>query len=248
MSLSLTHLEPTAVLRRVGLSFLALLAFGALAVPAQARTTTLAARARTIQIAVLGDSVAHDLGRGMQDLFAKNPRIHVTLRTKFATGLVRTDYYQWDKVARDFLHHHNPDYVFVVIGGNDHQTIRRHGKRYDPDTKAWRAEYSRLVSQFMNNFARTHARVYFVSLPPVRSSRLSAAFRVINDIYRREAEQHGFHYISIWNKFLPSGSYSSFGDNLNGVERRLRMDDGEHFTEDGRLLLAHDVARAAGLR
>ena len=248
MLLSLTHLEPAAILRRAGLSILALVALCFLAAPAKAHSTTLSARTHVARIAVLGDSVAHDLGRGMEDLFARNKRVQVIRQTKFATGLVRTDYYNWNKVARDFMRRHKPDVVFVVIGGNDHQTIRRHGKRYDPGTKAWRAEYSRLVSHFMNNFAHSHARVYFVSLPPVRSSKLSAAYRKINAIYRHQAKRHGFHYISIWHRFLTkSGAYSSFGDNLNGVKRRLRMDDGEHFTGDGRLLFAHDVARAAGL-
>jgi uncharacterized protein len=249
MSLSLTHLEPAVLLRRAGLSILALVAVCYVTAPAQARTTSLTARSHSIQVAVLGDSVAHDLGRGMQDLFAGDKRVRVIRQTKFATGLVRTDYYNWNKVARDFLRRHKPNVIFVVIGGNDHQTIRRHGKRYDPGTRAWRAEYTRLVSHFMNNFAHSHAQVYWVSLPPVRSSRLTAAYRMINNIYRHQAERHGFHFISIWKKFLAAdGAYSSFGDNLSGVKRRLRMDDGEHFTNDGRLLFAHDVARAAGLR
>ena len=187
----------------------------------------------------------------MQELFADNGRVRVVRQTKFATGLVRTDYYNWNEVARDFLRSHKPNVVFVVMGGNDNQTIRRHGKRYDPGTKAWRAEYTRLVSRFMNNFSRKHtrARIYWVSLPPVRSSKLSAAYRTLNGIYRRQAKRHGFHYVSIWKRFLTAkGAYSSFGDNLNGVKRRLRMDDGQHFTDDGRLLFAHDVARAVGLR
>lgn len=250
MFMSLTHLKPATALRRAGRSIFALVALCCLAAPAEAHSTALSARSQVTRIAVLGDSVAHDLGRGMQDLFINNKRVQVIRQTKFATGLVRTDYYNWNKVARDFLRRHKPDVVFVVIGGNDHQTIRRHGKRYNPDTKTWRAEYSRLVSQFMNNFSRkhTHARVYWVSLPPVRSSKLTAAYRRLNAIYRAQAKRHGFHYVSIWRKFLTAkGAYSSFGDNLNGVRRRLRMDDGQHFTEDGRLLFAHDVARAAGL-
>lgn len=250
MFLSLTHLDPAALLRRAGLAILALLAVCSLAAPAQAQSITLSARKHTIQVAVIGDSVAHDLGRGMEDLFANNRRIRVIRQTKFATGLVRTDYYDWNKVARAFLRRHKPNVIFVMIGGNDHQTIRRHGRRYDPGTKAWRVEYARLVSHFMSNFSRrhTHAKVYWVSLPPVRSAKLSAAFRTINAVYRYEAKKHGFHYLSIWKKFLVNGHYSSFGDNLHGVKRRLRMQDGQHFTEDGRLLLAHDVAHAVGLR
>jgi hypothetical protein len=250
MSLSLTHLKPATLLRRAGLSVLALFAACTLAAAAPVHSDLLSARARPITVAVIGDSVANDLGRGMQDLFADNSRIRVVHQTKFATGLVRTDYYDWNKVARDFLRAHKPNVVFVIMGGNDNQTIRRGGERYDPGTKAWRAEYSRLVSRFMNNFNRKHtrARIYWVSLPPVRSARLSAAYRTLNAIYRHQAKRHGFHYVSVWKRFLtPKGAYSSFGDNLKGVKRQLRMDDGQHFTDDGRLLFAHDVARAAGL-
>jgi uncharacterized protein len=250
MFMSLRHLETTALLNRAALLLLTLAAACYLAAPVQAQTTTFAARKHAITVAVIGDSVAHDLGRGMEDLFAKSRRVRVIRRTKFATGLVRTDYYNWNKVARAFLRRHKPDVIFIMLGGNDHQTIRRHGKRYDPGTKAWRGEYARLVSHFMRNFSskHTHAKVYWVSLPPVRSGKLSAAFRTINAIDRYEAKKHGIHYLSIWKKFLGGGRYSSFGDNLKGVKRRLRMQDGQHFTEDGRLLLAHDVALAAGLR
>lgn len=251
MSSSLTHLKLAVFLRRAGLSLLALAAALWLAAPAQARSTALSARTQTVDVAVIGDSVAHDLARGMEDLFAENRRVNVVRKTKFATGLVRVDYYNWNKVAREFLRSHKPDVIFIIMGGNDNQTIRRGGKRYDPGTKAWRAAYNRLVSRFMDNFSRkhTHARVYWVSLPPVRSSRLSAAYRRLNGIYRRQAKRHGFQYVSVWKRFLTAaGKYSSFGDNLNGVKRRLRKDDGQHFTDDGRLVFAHEVARAAGLR
>lgn len=250
MSLSLTHLKPAALIRCAALSILAQLAVCTLAAAAPAQTDLLSARARPITVAVLGDSVAHDLARGMEALFADNRRVRVIRKTKFSTGLVRVDYYNWNKEALEFLRGNKPDVVFVIMGGNDNQTIRRGGKRYDPGTKAWRAAYNRLVSRFMNNFSRKHtrARVYWVSLPPVRSSKLNTAYRRLNSIYRHQAKRHGFQYVSVWKRFLtPEGAYSSFGDNLNGVKRRLRMDDGQHFTDDGRLLFAHDVAHAAGL-
>ena len=55
--------------------------------------------------------------------------------------------------------------------------------------------------------------------------------------------------MSIWNEFLsPSGDYTSFGQSLQGVKRRLRQEDGMHFNETGRLSLAAYVAHAIGLR
>jgi len=248
MSLSLTHLEPAATLRRAGLLIVTLLAALSMTARAQAQSTTFAARSHKIEVAVIGDSVAHDLGRGMEDLFDSNHRIHVVRQTKFATGLVRTDYYNWNKVTRDFLRQNKPNVIVIVMGGNDNQTIRRNGKRYDPGTKAWRAEYARLVSRYMSNFRHSHAKVYWVSLPPVRSAKLTAAYRTINAIGHYQAKRHGIHYVNVWKKFLTrSGAYSSFGESLEGVRRQIRKEDGEHFTDVGRRLFASYVARDIGL-
>lgn len=209
----------------------------------------LATQAHALTIAVIGDSVAHDLARGMEDLYGNNRHVRVVRQTKFATGLVRTDYYDWNAVARDFLRHHNPDLIFVVIGGNDRQALRVHGRRYSPLSKGWLREYEKRVAHFMDNIKREHARVYWVGLPPVRSDSLTHAYRIMNGIYRREAARHRFEYIDIWNELTTaSGAYSSFGKSLEGVKRRIRMEDGQHFTEVGRLVFAADVAKAAGLR
>jgi hypothetical protein len=70
----------------------------------------------------------------------------------------------------------------------------------------------------------------------------------MNRIYRHEAARHGFHYFSVWKKFLVKGAYSSFGRSLKGVRRQLRKEDGEHFTEVGRIVFASYVANALGLR
>lgn len=249
MPLGLSHLNRSASMRRFGVLFLILAAACFRAPGTHAQSRSAPTHGQRMEIAVIGDSVAHDLARGMEDFFAGKPHIRVIARTRFATGLVRTDYYDWNKVVRDFLRRHHPAVIFVVIGGNDRQTIRRQGKRYDPLTKSWFAEYDRLIAHFMDDLKRhTHGRVYWVGLPPVRSEKMTADYRKMNRLYKREAERHGFYYVSIWKKFLDEdGAYSSFGDNLNGVRRRLRKGDGEHFTKDGRAVFASYVARAAGL-
>jgi uncharacterized protein len=246
MRVALTHLA-AATRAGIYIAFTALVTAGACA---NARAdTALSARTHHVTVAVVGDSVAHDLARGMEALFADNRHVRVIRQTKFATGLVRTDYYDWNAVANAFMRMHNPDIVLVVIGGNDRQAIRVHGHRYDPLSKGWLVDYERRVAHFMRHFKHHHAKVYWVSLPPVRSATLTHAYRVINRVYEREAKRHGFHYVDVWNKFTtPHGAYSSFGESLEGVRRQIRMDDGEHFTPVGRLVFAAYVARAIGLR
>ncbi len=246
MALSLPHL---AAATRAGIRSILVVLAAAGTLSAARAETALSARSHHLTVAVLGDSVAHDLARGMEDLFDNNRRVRVIRQTKFATGLVRTDYYNWNAVANAFMRLHNPDIVVVVIGGNDRQDIRVNGRRYDPLSKGWVHEYEQRVARFMRHFERRHTRVYWVSLPPVRSDKLSRAYRAINRIYAREAKRHGFHYVDVWNKFTTShGAYSSFGESLEGVRRQLRLNDGEHFTPVGRLVFAAYVAKAIGIR
>jgi len=251
MHVSLTNFNhPATVLRGIAVrTTVAALLAAFTVVAAQAQGTTLSARKQPITVAVIGDSMANDLGNGMEDLFARRKNVQVVKKTRFATGLVRTDYFNWNTTIRDYLSHHDPDVILVLIGGNDRQPIRADGERFDPLTQPWITEYQRRVSQFMRNIRRERAKVFWVGLPVVRSDSLSRAYHVMNKVYRYEARRYGFKYVSIWDEFLtPSGDYTSFGQSLQGVKRRLRKNDGMHFTETGRLSLAAHVAQAIGLQ
>jgi hypothetical protein len=216
---------------------------------ALSQTVSFSARSRPISIAVVGDSLANDLARGMEALYGNRNDIRIIKHTRFATGLVRTDYFDWQDSIRDLLGQSNPDIVVVLIGGNDHQQIRTDTARFEPFSKEWVFEYSRRVATFMTPLRKERARIYWIGLPAVRSPSLSRSYQMMNFIYRKEAQRHGFKYVSIWDAFLDrSGAYSSFGQSLSGVKRQLRENDGMHFTEPGRIALAMHVARAAGIR
>ncbi len=223
--------------------------FAFFALVALTLTHALPAHARPVSVALVGDSLANDLGNGMEDIFANRRDVHVIKQTRFATGLVRTDYFNWNATVRNALKHGDANILVVVMGGNDHQPIRIDGRRLDPLSKAWRAEYTRRVGHFMRTVKQSRAKLYWVGLPDVRSEKLARGYLAMNAIYKREAAKHGFTYIDIWNKFhTPDGAYSSFGKSLEGVKRRIRKEDGMHFTEPGRKLFASYVARAIGLR
>jgi hypothetical protein len=251
MLVSLTRINHlSAALRRFTIgAILATLVTALGPVAAQAQGITLSARKQPITVAVVGDSMANDLGSGMEDLFARGNNVQVLKKTQYATGLVRTDYFDWNETIRGFLNQHDPDVIVVLIGGNDHQPIRMDDRRLDPLTRPWIAEYQKRVSQFMRNIKRERAKVYWVGLPAVRSDSLSRAYHLMNKVYRYEARRYGFRYVSIWDEFLsPDGGYTSFGESLEGVTRRLRKNDGMHFTDSGRLSLAAYIAQRIGLQ
>jgi hypothetical protein len=208
----------------------------------------LVAKSGSQSIAVVGDSLANDLGRGMEDLFRGKRNVRVVKQTRFATGLMRTDYYDWNGKLSGFLRHHNPDAIVVLIGGNDSQSIRVGGRRLDRFTKPWLVEYRKRVAHFMRILKREKARVYWVGLPVVRSDFMSRNYRIMNRIFRTEARRHGIRYVSTWEAFsAKGGEYTSFGRSVRGVKRQLRKEDGMHFTDAGTLRLATHVAKAIGV-
>jgi hypothetical protein len=198
-----------------------------------------------LRIGVVGDSVAGDLARGLHKLVAEGPGHRVVKFTKPATGLMRDDVYDWAGALRGFLGKTKLDVIAVIIGGNDRQSIWKNGHRLDHGTPEWRTEYARRIAHFMDVLAKSEAKVYWVGLPVVRSDAMSRDYRRINAIQREQALRHGFAYVSLWETFADSkGNYTSFGRNIDGVKRRLRKNDGLHFSLDGEALLAHVVARA----
>lgn len=204
--------------------------------------------ARPVTVAVVGDSIANELGRGMQALFKNSRDVRVTKRTKFSTGLVRTDYFNWNAALRRYLRGHRADKIVVVMGGNDRQSVNVGHRRLQRFSRAWRRDYQKRVARFMNILKRARAKVYWVGLPQVASRQMTRDYGILNSIYRREAKRHGFKYVSIWRTLTNSkGAYTSYGD-VGGRRVRVRKKDGLHFTPAGSRLLASHVAREIGLR
>jgi len=202
-----------------------------------------------ITFAVVGDSIANELGQGMRTLYRRSSHVRVIKKTKFSTGLVRTDYYNWYAALPPFLRRSRPDVIAVNIGGNDRQNLSLHGRRLERFSQPWLKAYRARVARFMALLERTGAKVYWVGLPQVRSQRMSRDYWTLNQIYRREAARHGFAYVSIWDAFAnPRGGYTAYGRAADGKRQRLRKKDGIHFTEAGKLRLAAHVAAAMGLR
>lgn len=246
------HVHRSNLALRILTAFLFLLGLAALQ-PVEAREPGGARRTiapllnapKPLRIGVVGDSLAGDLARGLRKLVAGKHRHTVVKFTKPATGLMRDDVYDWAAALRAFLGKTKLDIVAVIIGGNDRQSIWKNGDRLDHGSPAWRAEYEHRIARFMAALAKSGARVYWVGLPAVRSDEMSRDYRRINAIQRAQARRHGFTFVDLREAFADAnGRYTSFGRNIGGVKRRLRKNDGMHFTIDGELLLAHVVARA----
>ncbi len=199
---------------------------------------------RTHVIAVFGDSLARELWNGMRSAFRRNGRVKVLRYAKSATGLVRNDRYDWLSTVRHVSARHRINTAVILIGGNDRQTMRTRSGTYRKLSDQWIEEYARRIDQLTRTLMQRGTRVYWVGIPIVRSGRMARDFKRFNRIYQARARANGAYFIDTWNDFKSDdGGYTPFGRTLGGRYRKLRDDDGLHFTLAGAYVFGDLIAR-----
>ena len=166
--------------------------------------------------------------------------MEVVNKSKPSSGFVRADSYDWTKEIDDILKDGTYQIVVVMFGANDNQAIKS-GKEYiKPGTDAWDELYGQRVEAFVKKLRAKGLAVYWTGLPIMRSPDDSDDAEELNDIYREKSFINGAKFIDTWSGFTDeSGRYSAVGPDMSGQIRRLRDDDGVHFTPRGYLKLAH---------
>ena len=195
-------------------------------------------------VAVIGDSLAQDLWNGLHKLYRGAENVEILRFTKVSSGLVRDDVFDWNKRIKQFTAENNFDTAIVLMGGNDRQVITVGGKRLNRFGAAWTEEYGRRVDDMIVTLKTRTNAIYWLGLPIVRSKRMARDYVKLNKVYRSQAEANGITYVDTWQLFdTKDGKYTSFGLDVKGVKRRLRKDDGLHFTVAGKLVFAREIVR-----
>jgi hypothetical protein len=82
----------------------------------------------TSTVLVLGDSMADWLGYGLEDALGDTPEIGVIRKNRAFSGLIRyetrNDSPDWIQVAREAIAADKPNYIVMMIGVHDRQSIR----------------------------------------------------------------------------------------------------------------------------
>jgi uncharacterized protein len=89
----------------------------------------------TTHIVVMGDAMADWLAYGLEDAFSESPEIGVVRKHRTYSGLIHGDSknaYDWPQAARDILSNEKADYIVMMIGMSDRQSIREKQVRGGP--------------------------------------------------------------------------------------------------------------------
>lgn len=196
------------------------------------------------RVLVVGDSLGDGLWSGLYRTFQEDKNLEIVNQAKVSTGFVRVDSYDWNKALDDILKDNTYQMAVVMFGANDNQPIRQGKEYFKPGTDAWRDAYGKRVEAFIKKLRDKKLAVYWAGLPIMRSPDQSDDAQFLNDVFREKAFINGAKFVDTWSGFTDdSGRYSAYGPDMEGQVKRLRADDGVHFTMRGYLKLAHFVEK-----
>lgn len=196
------------------------------------------------RLAVFGDSLGDGIWAGLYRVFKEDGNLEVVKKSRVSTGFVRTDYFDWNANLDAILKAETVHIAVIMVGANDTQSIQDGRRWHRVGTDEWRDIYGERVDRFIKRLKESHAAVYWVGLPIMRSEDHNQNMQVMNEIFREKAFLNGVKFIDTWNGFADEfGRYSAYGPDVSGQMRRLRAEDGVHFTMAGYVKLAHFVER-----
>lgn len=196
-------------------------------------------------VVVIGDTLADQLAQGLAEtFFSERPEIAIIKKTRSSSGLVREDFYNWQKEAANIVANERATAFVVMLGLNDRQVLKDETGSHEIRSERWRDIYAKRVDEFLAKLKEKGTPVYVTGLPPTANQKLSSDMEYINDILRERAARAGMRYIDVWEGFVDEqGQFVSSGAAMDGQTRRLRVSDGIHFTRAGGRKFAHYVER-----
>jgi hypothetical protein len=214
------------------------------ALPAAPAKPAIEKAADATRVAVFGDSMAADLSKALERLYAEDPNILIIGQGVGSSGFVRDDYFDWNKTIAEQIAADSFDIAVVIIGINDRQSIGRM-KALTPE---WTAEYTARVSNFVNQLRTAGKPTIWVGLPPMEAPTYGKAIAAISEVQKLAAFSGGAEFLDIYERFLnEEGKYSAFGPDINGNRVRMRRDDGIHLSAAGADKLAFYLSQTLKL-
>ncbi|WP_417584336.1 DUF459 domain-containing protein [Pelagibacterium sp.] len=195
------------------------------------------------RVAVFGDSLAVDLARALERLYAENPEVVVDEQAVGSSGFVRNDFYDWNAAIEDEVIADSFDVAVVAIGINDRQALNGADALSDP----WRTAYRARLDAFLADLGAAGKQVIWLELPPMQQPSYGAAMAQISSIHKAAVGAASGVWVETYDRYLgEDGTYSADGPDLNGNIVEMRKGDGIHFSAAGADKLAFYIDRALG--
>lgn len=197
-------------------------------------------------IVIFGDSQGQGVAVALRRLLQGNAAYKLLNRTKAGTAISQKLDYDWPAAVEDFTAHEKADIAVMVFGGNDRLPERLADARPIPfRTPEWDTRYKERIKAMVTALVKAHIPVIWCGDPIARQAEYSSDMEYLNAMYQEVAPAAGAQYLSLWNLISDEhGGFAAYGKALDGSTKRLRGDDGIHFTADGYDVVANHILEA----
>lgn len=197
------------------------------------------------RLAVFGDSMAVDVSKALERLYADDPNIIIIDQGVGSSGFVRPDFFDWPGTAAEQVAANSFDIAVMIVGINDRQTLKLGDDSLKALTPEWTAAYQQRIASFVSTVRGANKPLIWIGLPPMEKTEYSNAMVQISGIQRLAVFGGGAEFVDIYDRFVgDTGKYAKSGPDLNGNNVRMRKDDGIHFSAAGADKVAFYLSQA----
>lgn len=204
-----------------------------------AKASAPAQKAEAPNVLVVGDSQAQGVAGALIRRYLRSKDFHVIDKSKVGTGLTSKSTYDWDAVVAELATTEHAKVAIVMFGANDRPPVRIKGAVDAALSEKFGKSYGARVEKIVKSLRDAKIDVLWLGDPVVKDADYTADMQLLNQVMEPAVEKEGAQWVSLWDVGVdPDGSYDAFGKALDGQTKRLRADDGVHFTPSGYDLIA----------
>ncbi|MDZ4199343.1 MAG: DUF459 domain-containing protein [Kiritimatiellia bacterium] len=192
-----------------------------------------------------GDSLMVQLSKAADRALGSSREFRTASLLSIGTGLARPDVFDWNAELSRAVDRQRPSQVVLLLGANDHQSLRAGSDVLRTGTEAWTREYRRRVSSILEYLqSLSITQVYWIGLPPMRDAELNRHIDTVNEIVRSVClENRQATYIDSAEVLsIRPGRFSAFILKPDdALPLTVRSGDGIHLNDVGGNLLLNRI-------
>ncbi|BCJ89809.1 hypothetical protein IZ6_05440 [Terrihabitans soli] len=206
--------------------------------------------AKTIFVAVMGDSLAENLAPGLNDALSERPEVGLVREIRSGAGLLKESKTSWRQTTDEILARQPQVAAAVIFIGPMDDAPAPVKKKAEVETTGptiattapWQDDYANKVDEIALAFRQKGIPLLWVGLPPVEDPKTTAEYLQLNELVRQRVAALGGTFIDVWEGFVNEDEeFTVQGPNIEGRVVRLRTADGLHFTKAGARKIGHAV-------
>ncbi len=186
-----------------------------------------------LRVYIGGDSLVGSFGLPLATALGESGVIKATYDSRPSSGLVNSNFFNWNKQARSVLSQYDPEIFLFMIGTNDASIVSANPKGYAE-------EYTQKLNDFLDIVSDEKRKIFFVLAPAMRESALNKNLNKLNDVIYSVAQARGARTIESGDTLSPSGTFL-FSTKIKSKSVVLRTSDGVHVSTNGGKLLGSAI-------